>query len=200
MTGGAGRRVLPQCGTAVWRYITRLISGPLFVSFSFFFKSTGSAPYGPPIFITHMINKEYDLPGDWLTVPAEDDNGALVIVTGRTDVAKFRDNPRFNIRLSVRWRYGDAGMPDTGVSTMMQTVTEMLAKEFKKDPVAVLTGIYTGAGLREWVFYTLSLPIFGRKLNETLAALPVLPLEISAESDADWDEYAEMRQVVDSVE
>lgn len=147
-----------------------------------------------------MINKEFDVPGDWLTVPAEDDNGALVIVTGRTDVAKFRDNPRFNIRLSVRWRYGDAGMPDTDVSTMMQTVTEMLAKEFKKDPVAVLTGIYTGAGLREWVFYTLSLPIFGRKLNETLAALPVLPLEISAESDADWDEYAEMRQVVDSVE
>lgn len=153
-----------------------------------------------PIFLTHMTNEEFDLPGDWLTVPAEDDNGALVIVTGRTDVAKFRDNPRFNIRLSVRWRYGDAGMPDTDVSTMMQTVTEMLAKEFKKDPVAVLTGIYTGAGLREWVFYTLSLPIFGRKLNETLAALPVLPLEISAESDADWDEYAEMRQVVDSVE
>lgn len=147
-----------------------------------------------------MTNIEYDLPGEWLTVPAEDDAGALVMVTGRTDTEKFSSNPRFNIRVSVKWQYGDSGMPDAATSETMQSVTELLAKEFKKDPVAVLTGIYTGAGLREWVFYTLSLPIFGRKLNERLSGLPVLPLQISAESDAGWDEYAEMRQVLDTVE
>lgn len=35
-----------------------------------------------------------------------------------------------------------------------------------------MTGIYTGDGERNWIFYTLSLPIFGSKLNEALAPLP----------------------------
>lgn len=148
-----------------------------------------------------MNTEEFELAGEWLTAPADSEDGTeLIMVTGRTDIAKFRDNPRFNIRVTVSWRYGQSGMPDTDTSLTMQKVTELLATEFKKDPVAVLTGIYTGAGVRDWVFYTLSLPIFGRKLNEQLAALPLLPLEISAESDPDWLEYAEMRTVIASAE
>jgi hypothetical protein len=77
----------------------------------------------------------------------------------------------------------------------MGQVTDALNAAFDKDPVAVLTGIYTGAGERNWVFYTLSTNIFGRKLNESLAELPLLPLEISAENDAEWQEYDEMREI-----
>lgn len=144
--------------------------------------------------------EEYEFPGEWLTAPATGDNDELVMVTGRCDVDKFRTNPRFNIRVTVSWRYGDSGMPDTATSQLMQDVAERLVREFTADPVAVLTGIYTGGGLREWVFYTLSLNIFGRKLNERLADLPVLPLEISAENDPEWEEYDEMSQVLEDVE
>lgn len=143
---------------------------------------------------------EYEFPGEWLTAPATGDDGELVMVTGRTDVARFRDNPRFNIRVTVSWRYGDSGMPDTTTSQLMQEVAERLVREFAADPVAVLTGIYTGAGLREWVFYTLSLNIFGRKLNERLADLPLLPLQIGAESDPAWHEYTEMSQVLEDLD
>lgn len=143
---------------------------------------------------------EYEFPGEWLTAPATGDDGELVMVTGRTDVARFRDNPRFNIRVTVSWRYGDSGMPDTATSQLMQEVAERLVREFTADPVAVLTGIYTGAGLREWVFYTLSLNIFGRKLNERLADLPLLPLQIEAESDSAWHEYTEMSQVLEDLD
>lgn len=143
---------------------------------------------------------EYEFPGEWLTAPATGDDGELVMVTGRTDVARFRDNPRFNIRVTVSWRYGDSGMPDTATSLLMQDVAERLVREFAADPVAVLTGIYTGAGLREWVFYTLSLNIFGRKLNERLADLPLLPLQIEAESDPAWHEYTEMSQVLEDLD
>lgn len=116
------------------------------------------------------------------------------MVTGRKDVKKWMDNPKFNIRVEVTWRYsGDAsGMPDVATSTLMGQVQEALTGCFAKDPVAVLTGIYTGDDERNWIFYTLSTHIFGRKLNECLSEFPVLPLEIYCENDTEWLEYKEM--------
>ncbi len=90
----------------------------------------------------------------WWTAPAESEDGHLIMVTGNKDVAKFRSNPRFCIRIEVSWNYtGDAsGMPDTATSELMEQVQEALQTEFRKDPVAILTGIFTGDGKREWVF------------------------------------------------
>lgn len=133
---------------------------------------------------------------DWWTAPAEAQDGKLIMVTGRRDVKKFRDNPRFSIRVEVSWKYkgGEDGMPDRDDSEMMEKVQELLAAVFDKDPVAVLTGVFTGDSERNWVFYTLSTHIFGRKLNEALADLPMLPLEIYSENDPDWLEYDEMAE------
>lgn len=133
----------------------------------------------------------------WWTAPAESEDGHLIMVTGRRDVSRFRTNPRFNIRIEVTWRYDSAdssGMPDTETSQLMEQVQEALQKEFHKDPVAVLTGIYTGDGKRDWVFYSLSTHIFGRKLNEVLAPFPLLPITVYCENDPDWQEYDEMSQ------
>lgn len=133
---------------------------------------------------------------EWWTAPTEGDKGGLVMVTGRDDVAKFRTNPKFIYRVEVSWPYqGDgSGMPCFEDSGLMEQVTDLLNAAFDRDPVAVMTGIYTGDGERTWVFYTLSLNIFGRKLNEALAGLPLLPLSIYAENDPGWDEYSEMSQ------
>lgn len=132
----------------------------------------------------------------WWTAPTESEDGRLIMVTGRKDVAQFRDNPRFCIRVEVTWPYtGDStGMPDTLTSELMEQVQDVLQETFHKDPVAVLTGIYTGADERNWVFYTLSTHIFGRKLNEALADFPQLPLSIYCENDPTWAEYDEMSQ------
>lgn len=134
--------------------------------------------------------------GEWWTAPAEAEDGRLIMVTGRRDVERFRSNPKYATRVTVEWPYAgdDSGMPDLAVSQLMQQATERLQSCFDKDPVAVLTGIYTGDDQRDLVFYTLSLNIFGRKLNEALSDLPVLPLKISAEADPSWDEYDEMSQ------
>ncbi len=83
---------------------------------------------------------------NWWTAPAEADNGKLIMVSGRSDVEKFRSNPRYNIRVEVAWHYeGDAsGMPDDELSKLMEQVQNALQETFKKDPVAVLTGVFTG--------------------------------------------------------
>lgn len=90
-----------------------------------------------------------DISGEWWTAPTESESGRLIMVTGRDDVGRFRDNPRFSIRVEVGWDYGcDAsGMPGADDAAMMEAVTDRLADAFRKDPVAVMTGIYTGDGL-----------------------------------------------------
>lgn len=132
--------------------------------------------------------------GEWWTAPAESESGRLIMVTCRKDVEKFRNNPRFSIRVELKWPYdGDAsGMPDPATSELMDEAQSALQSAFLKDPVAVLTGITTGDDCREWVFYTLSHHIFGRKLNEALESMPLLPLTVYCENDPDWEAYAEM--------
>lgn len=138
------------------------------------------------------MDKEY---GSWWTAPAEADDGRLVMVTGRKDVAAFRNNPRFSIRVEVKWPYSDAPdatMPSDADAETMGIATDNFLEILHKDPVAVLTGIFTGAGERTWVFYTLSTNIFNKKLNEAFAPLPLLPLQITAENDPSWEAYDEM--------
>lgn len=132
---------------------------------------------------------------DWWTSPTESEDGRLIMVSGRRDIERFRSNKRFCNRIEITWRYdeaSDAAMPDKATSELMEKVTDALNDSFDKDPVAVMTGIFTGAGERNWVFYTVSNNIFGRKVNEALADLPLLPLTIYAEFDNDWAEYDEM--------
>lgn len=132
---------------------------------------------------------------DWITAPFESAEGNnLVMCTLRTDVDRFRNNPRFKFRVEVEWPYKSmaGGMPPESLGKELEAVADALHSAFKADPVAVLTGIYTGNGCRTMVFYTLSLHIFQRKFNEALAAFPQLPLEFEAYEDPEWEEYDSM--------
>lgn len=134
----------------------------------------------------------------WLTSPFEsNESGNLVMGSVRSDVESFKSNPRYKYRVDVHWSYspGVHGMPCEADSELMEQVTDALNAVFMKDPVAVLTGIYTGEGVRDLVFYTLSLHIFQRKFNEALAAFPPLPLTFEAEEDAAWEEYVQMLSI-----
>ena len=136
------------------------------------------------------------IPNEWWTAPAESEDGRLILVTGRTGLEQVKATGVFVYRIEVTWAYepDENGMPDYNTSRLMEQVTEAMEAEFSKDPVAVNTGIYTGAGERNWVFYCRSLHIFQRKLNTILEPFETLPLTFHAEDDPDWAEYAEMCQ------
>ena len=133
---------------------------------------------------------------EWWTSPTESENGRLIIVTGRSGIDEVRNSGKYNIRVEVTWKYpGDAtGMPDYPTSKVMEAVQDAMTKAFDKDPVAVLTGIYTGDDERNWIFYTRSIHIFEKKINEALADFDLLPINIYTENDPDWQEYDEMRE------
>lgn len=132
----------------------------------------------------------------WWTYPAESENGKTLIVTGRDSISKFMEGGRYPYRVTVSWDY-DAladGMPADGDAAMLEKVTDALLDSFRKDKVAVMTGIYTGDGRRDWVMYVKNLKIFSIVFNKALTDLPQLPLLIEAEEDAGWDEYLHMRE------
>ena len=139
------------------------------------------------------------LTDEWWTSPAEADNGALVMVTGRSDMEPVIATGKYNYRIEITWKYEaeQNGMPDVATSTLMEEVQDALQADFMKDPVAVLTGIYTGNGERNWVFYAMSVKIFERKLNEDLARFELLPLTLYVENDPEWSEYQEMREATE---
>lgn len=139
---------------------------------------------------------------EWLTAPLEmAETNETVICSVLADVSKFRNNPRFRYRVEICWSYSPAanGMPRNDDAELIEKADEELERVFQADPVAVMTGVYTGSGKRTIVFYTLSLHIFQRKLNEALASLPELPLAFSAEDDPEWEEYAETAALVRGV-
>lgn len=131
---------------------------------------------------------------DWWSAPAESEDGELIIVTGRRAMDNVIAYGKYKYRVEATWCYGKDGMPDYETSQMMEQITDSLKSVLKKDPIAILTGIYTGAGERNWVFYTISLPIFSKKFNEAMLEFPKIDLSFYAEEDPEWNEYNEMRQ------
>ena len=133
---------------------------------------------------------------DWWTAPTEAENGNLILVTGRRSMDNVIQTGLYRYRIEVTWPYeGDGkGLPLYADSKVMEEITDALNESFDHAPVAILTGIYTGDGQRNWVFYTRSLHIFQRKFNEVMAPFPALPLQFEAEEDPNWQEYHEMCQ------
>lgn len=132
----------------------------------------------------------------WWTYPAEAENGKTILVTGRDAIEHFKESGKYIYRIDVKWKYNSLpdGMPEDSDARLMQEVTDALLESFKKDQVAVMTGIYTGDGERDWVFYTKNLKVFSIVFNKSLAQLPTIPIVIEAEEDADWEEYSHMRE------
>lgn len=132
----------------------------------------------------------------WWSYPAEADSGKTVIVTGRDKIDEYRECGKYIYRIDVGWDYNALpdGMPEEEDSRLMEKATDALLDAFKKDRIAVMTGIYTGDGRRDWVFYTRNLKIFSIVFNKALDELPTIPIVIDAEEDADWAEYTSMRE------
>ncbi|MBJ2162138.1 MAG: DUF695 domain-containing protein [Muribaculaceae bacterium] len=135
---------------------------------------------------------------EWFTCPASSEDGRTIIVTGRLDVESYRARERNNIRVEVTLPYeaeGEFGFPSEADAELMEKITDAFNAALKGKNTALLTGIYTGGGERNWVFYTFSTESFGGFLNRALAAFPQLPLKIYAENDPEWAEYDEMRAI-----
>lgn len=133
----------------------------------------------------------------WFTALSEDDEGRLVTINGREELAEFMESGKLKERVEVTWKYeGDAqGMPEEETAELMEKVQETLKKAMEKDKLSILTAVYTGGNQKIWVFYTRTVRVFGERLNEALASFELLPIEIYTEVDTDWEEYKDMYEM-----
>ena len=83
----------------------------------------------------------------WWSYPAVGESGRNIIVTGRDRIEDYKDSGKYVYRIDVCWEYNSLpdGMPEDDDATLMEEATDALIEAFKKDRVAVMTGIYTGA-------------------------------------------------------
>ncbi|KGN70162.1 DUF695 domain-containing protein [Porphyromonas sp. COT-239 OH1446] len=134
------------------------------------------------------------LTDNWFTSLSEGKNGQLVFVTGRLELEEFMQSKKLRVRVEIKWPYSadEVGMPDESTGALIAEIEPKLRRIMERDKLAILTGNYTGAGEKYWVFYTRHLPSFGERLNECLAPYETLPLEILCEEDPDWEEYLDL--------
>lgn len=132
---------------------------------------------------------------DYWTYPAEAENGRTLLLTGRDGLDKYRLSGKYNYRIIASWDYNALpdGMPCDEDARLMEQATDAFEAATTKDKAAVLTGIYTGDGRRDWVFYTKSLHLFQALFNRALLPLDPMPLVIEAAEDPAWEEYLEMK-------
>ena len=64
-----------------------------------------------------------------------------------------------------------------------------LGSAFERDNHAILTHVLTCDGLRQWVFYSSDLQESAHRINDVLPHDEPYPIELTADSDAEWSEY-----------
>ena len=58
---------------------------------------------------------------EWWTSPQESESGRIILVTGRKDVEKFRNNKKYSIRVEISWKYtGQEDALEESVLTLLQ--------------------------------------------------------------------------------
>ena len=142
------------------------------------------------------MKRKFKFGDDWWTTPTESEDGKYqIIVTGRRGLEEAMESKEFNERIEVTWKYDalENGMPTLEDSLLMGKVNDAILAAFKKEQSAVVTGIYTGGGERNWIFYARNTAHFQYAFNKALSSFDVLPLSIYAEKDPDWAEYNEMK-------
>lgn len=135
------------------------------------------------------------LTDNWFTSLSENEQGNMLIINGRDSLNEFVQSGKYKERIELSWKYeaDSKGMPSDETGKYMEAVDEVLRPAMeKKDKLGILTGRYTGAGERVWVFYVRNVPAFGERLNKALAVFEQLPLSIYTELDPDWEEYKDM--------
>ena len=130
----------------------------------------------------------------WFTALSEDEKGSLVFVNGRQELDEFRQSGKMKIRIEIRWPYeaDEQGLPTESASLLIDEIEPLIRKAMEKDKLAIMTGNYTGGGMKYWVYYARTERVFGERLNTVLEPYETLPLEIECEIDADWEEYLDM--------
>ena len=131
----------------------------------------------------------------WVMDEGELDNGLPFTLRFREDLPDEGDLKKLTTLIVVSWVYDSengTGMPTDEELNRMEAFENLMDDALVEKGTARLMTVFTGEGIREWQFYTDDEDFFMEKFNEALNEQPVLPLEIDAFEDENWDAYNDL--------
>lgn len=124
----------------------------------------------------------------------EDDEDGGLIIRCRAHLPEPSARAGWRHLVLVGWTYepDGNGLPAKAVDRQMDAFEEAVTPALQDSGAGVLVASITGAGLREWRFYTIGPDAFMDALNTALETHPEYPLEFEAFEDPDWNALAEL--------
>lgn len=122
---------------------------------------------------------------------AEQENGDPLIFRHREILSSAIRMKRYPILISILWPYesdGGSGLPDDATDEMHGKLENAL-NTLDLEELGFLVLVCTGSGQKEWMFYARQAESWMKSLNDRLANMPPMPLNISASEDPAWDAY-----------
>jgi hypothetical protein len=136
---------------------------------------------------------------DTWTIGTADQDGQPIIIRVRglvPDAAQRREHGQLIV---VEWPYdGDeSGQPTAADAASMQAFEDAVAAGTERGGTGVSVASLTGAGLKEWRYYTADADTFVAALNTALEGHPSYPLEIEMFDDPEWQG---LQQLIDTLD
>lgn len=104
---------------------------------------------------------------------------------------------RLKVLVIISWKYvteNGSGMPNEDELNKMENFENLMDAGVVEPGFARLMTVFTGDGVREWLFYTENEDVFLLKLNESLGYEEILPININAYDDENWDAYQDYKE------
>lgn len=130
----------------------------------------------------------------WSIDEGETENGLPFTIRFREDLPDKNAIRKLKTLIVISWLYDSAdgtGMPTEEVLNQMEDFENLIDEAIVEKGTARLMTVFTGEGVREWQFYTDDEEFFIRKFNEALEGKPVLPLDLEALEDENWEAYTD---------
>jgi hypothetical protein len=140
---------------------------------------------------------------DTWTMAEGESSGTPFFLRFRPHLQDFINTQQYTKRLIILWNYtseDDYLFPTPEDADMMAEVEEKLIEKLEEEALTVLAFVYTGQDRREWHWYTTDVAAAQAQLNEALTPFDQLPLELTVEVDADWEQYLSILESMEDAE
>ncbi|HRD47644.1 MAG TPA: DUF695 domain-containing protein [Caulobacter sp.] len=130
----------------------------------------------------------------WIVGQTDEDEDGGLIIRCRAHLPEASSRQTWKHLILVGWTYEpeETGLPAKAVDRQMETFEEAVTRSVQDSGAGVLAASITGAGVREWRFYTIGPDAFMDALNTALEGHAEYPLEFDAFEDPDWNALAEL--------
>lgn len=132
---------------------------------------------------------------DWIVGQTDDEEDGGLIVRCRARLPAPASRKAWQHLVLIGWTYevsDDTGLPSKAVDRQMEAFEQAVTASVQNSGAGVLAASLTGAGVREWRFYSLGPDAFMDALNAALEGHPEYPLEFDAFEDPEWNALAEL--------